>query len=129
MALQLRVLHHLRSSVLVYSSGAVWYCHASERRLLGRYDVVCVQHYDRYLRSATWGIEHWLIRLRIGQVTPIAVTAIGWKFYLVFIVCNFTNAVFFYCFQPETKGLNLEVSTAISPNMNVSIANPRAGHG
>jgi hypothetical protein len=30
------------------------------------------------------------------------------KFYLVFIVCNLTNAVFFWCFQPETKGLNLE---------------------
>lgn len=30
------------------------------------------------------------------------------KFYLVFIVCNLANAVFFWCFQPETKGLNLE---------------------
>ena len=30
------------------------------------------------------------------------------KFYLVFIVCNLTNAIFFWCFQPETKGLNLE---------------------
>lgn len=24
------------------------------------------------------------------------------------MVCNFFNAVFFWCFQPETKGLNLE---------------------
>lgn len=30
------------------------------------------------------------------------------KFYLVFIVCNLVNAIFFWCFQPETKGLNLE---------------------
>jgi hypothetical protein len=30
------------------------------------------------------------------------------KFYLVFIVCNLANAIFFWCFQPETKGLNLE---------------------
>ena len=44
----------------------------------------------------------------IGQVTPIAVTAIGWKYYIVFIVCNLTNALFFWAFQPETKGLNLE---------------------
>lgn len=35
-------------------------------------------------------------------------TAIGWKYYIVFIVCNFTNALFFWAFQPETKGLNLE---------------------
>lgn len=26
----------------------------------------------------------------------------------VFIVCNLTNALFFWAFQPETKGLNLE---------------------
>lgn len=45
---------------------------------------------------------------RIGQVTPIAVKAIGWKYYIVFIVCNITNAIFFWAFQPETKGLNLE---------------------
>lgn len=28
-----------------------------------------------------------------GQVTPIALTAIGWKFYIVFVVCNLLNAV------------------------------------
>jgi len=44
----------------------------------------------------------------VGQVTPIAVTAIGWKYYLVFVVCNFTTAIFFWAFLPETKGLNLE---------------------
>jgi hypothetical protein len=38
----------------------------------------------------------------------LQITSIGWKYYVVFIVCNFTNAVFFWCFQPETKGLNLE---------------------
>ena len=41
-------------------------------------------------------------------MTPIAITAIGWKFYIVFIVCNLGNAIFFWAFQPETKGLNLE---------------------
>ena len=44
----------------------------------------------------------------IGQVTPIAVAAIGWKYYVVFIVCNVTNGLFFWAFLPETKGLNLE---------------------
>ena len=44
----------------------------------------------------------------IGQVTPIAVQAIGWKYYLVFIICNAINGVVFWAFLPETKGLNLE---------------------
>lgn len=44
----------------------------------------------------------------IGQVTPIAISAIGWKYYIVFIVCNATNGLFFWAFLPETTGLNLE---------------------
>lgn len=44
----------------------------------------------------------------IGQVTPIAISAIGWRFYVVFIVCNFVNGLVFWAFLPETKGLSLE---------------------
>ncbi|KAF7158658.1 hypothetical protein CNMCM6106_005448 [Aspergillus hiratsukae] len=44
----------------------------------------------------------------IGQVTPIAIAAIGWRFYIIFIVCNLGNALFFWAFLPETKCLNLE---------------------
>jgi hypothetical protein len=35
-------------------------------------------------------------------------TNIGWKFYYVFIVCNFTNALFFWVFLPETSKRPLE---------------------
>jgi len=44
----------------------------------------------------------------IGQITPMAVSAIGWRFYLVFVVCNLTNWLFFRAFLPWTKGLALE---------------------
>jgi hypothetical protein len=44
----------------------------------------------------------------IGQVTGTAMTNIGYRYYFVFIICNFTNALFFYLFLPETKGLPLE---------------------
>jgi hypothetical protein len=44
----------------------------------------------------------------IGQVTGIAMKAVGWKFYLLFVVCNFTNALFFWAVLPETKKLPLE---------------------
>ncbi|KAI5274675.1 general substrate transporter [Aureobasidium subglaciale] len=61
------------------------------------------------LKGVSWGaMTSFAFNTMIGQVTPIAIASIGWKFYIVFIVCNFTNAVFFWCFQPETKGLNLE---------------------
>jgi len=50
------------------------------------------------LKGVSWGaMTSFAFNTMIGQVTPIAITAIGWKFY-----------VFFWCFQPETKGLNLE---------------------
>ncbi|KAK3675012.1 hypothetical protein LTR78_004945 [Recurvomyces mirabilis] len=44
----------------------------------------------------------------IGQVTPIAMKNIGWKFYILFVVCNFTNAIFFWAIQPETAKRPLE---------------------
>ncbi|KAJ5135818.1 Major facilitator superfamily domain general substrate transporter [Penicillium bovifimosum] len=44
----------------------------------------------------------------IGQVTPIAMTNIGYRFYYLFVVCNFTNAVFFWLLLPETKRVPLE---------------------
>jgi MFS family permease len=44
----------------------------------------------------------------IGQVTPIAMERIGWRFYILFVVCNFTNAVYFWATQPETKKRPLE---------------------
>ncbi|GES58915.1 MFS sugar transporter [Aspergillus terreus] len=44
----------------------------------------------------------------IGQVTPIAMTNIRYRFYFVFIICNFTNALFFWALLPETKKLPLE---------------------
>lgn len=44
----------------------------------------------------------------IAQVTPIAMSAIGWRYYLVFVICNFTNALFFWSILPETKKIPLE---------------------
>ncbi|CZR49825.1 uncharacterized protein FPRO_16033 [Fusarium proliferatum ET1] len=44
----------------------------------------------------------------IGQVTAPAIENIGWRYFLVFVVCNFTNAIFFWAFMPETKLLPLE---------------------
>ena len=61
------------------------------------------------MKGVSWGaMTSFAFNTMIGQVTPIAISAIGWKFYIVFIVCNLVNAIFFWAFLPETKGLNLE---------------------
>ncbi|GAM36400.1 glucose transporter [Talaromyces pinophilus] len=44
----------------------------------------------------------------IGQVTPIGMANSGWRFYILFVVCNFANAIFFWAMLPETKQLPLE---------------------
>ncbi|KAF2151515.1 general substrate transporter [Myriangium duriaei CBS 260.36] len=44
----------------------------------------------------------------IGQITDPAINNIGWRYFLVFVVCNFTNAIFFWAFMPETKKRPLE---------------------
>lgn len=44
----------------------------------------------------------------IGQVTPIAMNNIGYRFYILFVVCNLTNALFFYLLLPETARRPLE---------------------
>ncbi|OCF54382.1 glucose transporter [Kwoniella mangroviensis CBS 10435] len=50
----------------------------------------------------------WISNFMIGQVSPKAWSNIGWKYYLVFTVCGFTNALTFYILFPETKGRTLE---------------------
>ncbi|VUC23055.1 unnamed protein product [Clonostachys rosea] len=44
----------------------------------------------------------------IGQVTPLGMANIGWRFYIVFVVSNITNAAFFWSFLPETGKVPLE---------------------
>ncbi|KAI1762169.1 general substrate transporter [Hypoxylon sp. FL1150] len=49
----------------------------------------------------------------IGQVTSIAVESVGWRYFVLFAVCNFTNAVFFYFVLPETKRVPLEQMSSV----------------
>lgn len=44
----------------------------------------------------------------IGQTTSTAMKTIRYRWYFLFCVCNFTNAVFFWAFLPETKKVPLE---------------------
>ncbi|KFA68520.1 hypothetical protein S40285_09579 [Stachybotrys chlorohalonatus IBT 40285] len=46
----------------------------------------------------------------IGQTTSVALgeNGIGWRWYILFIVCNFTNALWFWTVLPETAKRPLE---------------------
>lgn len=56
-------------------------------------------------KGVSWGtMTSFAFNTMVGQVTPIAVTAVGWRYYLVFVVCNFTTAIFFWAFLPRRRG-------------------------
>ncbi|KAK9470238.1 general substrate transporter [Dipodascopsis tothii] len=44
----------------------------------------------------------------IGQVTDRAMNTVHYKYYFLFIICNFTNALFFWAILPETVRTPLE---------------------
>ncbi|KEP53333.1 MFS sugar transporter [Rhizoctonia solani 123E] len=58
--------------------------------------------------TAITSMAAWIANFMIAQVTPIAFHNIGWKYYLVFAICGYTNALTFWAFFPETKGRKLE---------------------
>ncbi|KAJ1043077.1 hypothetical protein NDA14_006275 [Ustilago hordei] len=58
--------------------------------------------------TALTSISCWVANFMIGQVTPKALASIGWKYYLLFAIGGFTNALTFYLILPETKGRTLE---------------------
>jgi sugar porter (SP) family MFS transporter len=58
--------------------------------------------------TAVTSMACWVANFMIAQVSPIALDNIGWRYYLVFVVCSFTNALTFYLFFPETAGRTLE---------------------
>ena len=45
------------------------------------------------------------------QVTPIAIEAISWRYFMIFIFCNAAFIVIFYLFFPE---VSIKLSTGFS---------------
>lgn len=50
----------------------------------------------------------WLSNFMIGQVTPVALEAVKWRFYILFSITAVTNALTMWLLFPETKSRTLE---------------------
>jgi hypothetical protein len=51
---------------------------------------------------------NWIFNFMVVQITPVAISAVGYKFYIVFAVLNTAWLPVIYLFFPETRGLELE---------------------
>ncbi|CAK7235448.1 hypothetical protein SBRCBS47491_009297 [Sporothrix bragantina] len=73
--------------------------------------IIPAEIFDNVTRSKGVAIAamcSYAFNTMIGQVTPIGMANSGWKFYILFVVSNFSNALFFWAFLPETRKLALE---------------------
>ena len=57
---------------------------------------------------ALGNICYWLFQFMIVEITPIALTNIGYRFYVILAVFNVCIAIIVFFFFPESKGLSLE---------------------
>ncbi|MCJ1359120.1 MAG: hypothetical protein MMC33_009120 [Icmadophila ericetorum] len=51
---------------------------------------------------------NWICNYIIVQITPPAITNIGWRTYIIFAILNAIWVPIIYIFYPETKGRELE---------------------
>ena len=47
---------------------------------------------------------NWAFNVLFSEVSPIAMSNVAWKFYVLFIALNFVSFVVILLFFPETKG-------------------------
>jgi hypothetical protein len=62
----------------------------------------------RHIGAATSTSAEWLTAFLVQEVTPIAVTKIGWRYYIVFTCVCLASIPIVYFFYPETSGKTLE---------------------
>lgn len=58
-------------------------------------------------------IASFAFNTMIGQITDPAIHNVHWRYFLLFVVCNFTNALFFWATMPETARRPLEEMKAL----------------
>ncbi|GKT45915.1 sugar transporter STL1 [Colletotrichum spaethianum] len=51
---------------------------------------------------------NWIINFMVVEITPPGITALGWQFYIIWTVFNFSFVPIVYLFYPETADRSLE---------------------
>ncbi|CAN6675159.1 probable glucose transporter Hxt5p [Trichomonascus vanleenenianus] len=62
----------------------------------------------RFLGGGVSTATNWIFNYIIVLITPIATSNIGWRYYIIFVVFNFTAAAMAQLFYVETMNLSLE---------------------
>ncbi|KAK4944930.1 hypothetical protein LTR10_015849 [Elasticomyces elasticus] len=62
----------------------------------------------REIGIATGAASQWLFNFVMSQITPHAISNIGWRTFLMFAIFNYAIIVYSYFFLRETKGKSLE---------------------
>lgn len=81
----------------VFFNGMVW--------------VVSSELFPFFLRSKGLAVAvsaKAIVAIVLSQITPLAVSAVSWRYYALFIATNFAAAVVYFCWLPETSGKSLE---------------------
>ncbi|KAK1965475.1 general substrate transporter [Colletotrichum sublineola] len=51
---------------------------------------------------------NWIVNFMVVEITPPGISALGWKFYIIWTVFNFSFVPIVYFFYPETSDRSLE---------------------
>lgn len=70
--------------------------------------------------AAGYGI-YMAFAVMLVQVTPLAIASISWKFFLIFVICDFIYVIIFYFFYPETKDKTVRVEPILLFGINLLI--------
>lgn len=72
------------------------------------YAVECLDNQTRVKGMGISGLITYLALAVNDYAVPLGIKAIGYRFFIIYIIWDFLETVFFYFFLVETKGLTLE---------------------
>ncbi|GFZ47085.1 hypothetical protein JCM24511_04827 [Saitozyma sp. JCM 24511] len=75
----------------------------------------------RAMGAAASTATNWLNNVIIAQITPYGLNALGWKYFMIFVCTNLTNALVAFLLFPETKNKTLEEIGLLFGDENVRV--------